>query len=174
MDSELVIACHCKEKHGQLFFYNPDGSSRPLDGETYVDPRACPDKTWDKIPSNSKQIVWGQNCPIYCAFTKTEIKTLKEILEESYRVLKPGGTLFSKHPGWLKKDYFYITKSPIPYIPNQLALDGFFSSLSAGAKYIIGITQMVNCVPREMIEIYNAIYNTFVTQPGLHFLYFYI
>jgi hypothetical protein len=41
MDSEVVIACHCKEKHGQLFFYNPDGSSRPLEGETYVDPE-CP------------------------------------------------------------------------------------------------------------------------------------
>jgi hypothetical protein len=93
MDSELVIACHC-EVHEKLYLYNPDGSSRPLDGETYVDPDECPDKTWDKIPSNSKQIIWGQSCPVYSAFRLgSKHSELEPILRESLRVLKLGGVV---------------------------------------------------------------------------------
>ena len=114
MDSELVIACHC-EVYEKLYFYNPDGSSRPLDGETYVDPDECPDKTWDKIPSNSKQIIWGQFCPVYSAFRLgSKHSELEPILRESLRVLKLGGVVI--FPLSQKK------KEEIKFYP---AFDGF-------------------------------------------------
>lgn len=143
MDSELVIACHC-EVHEKLYFYSPDGSSRPLDGETYVDPKACPDRTWDKIPSNSKQIVWGQFCPMISEFTRNEAKQLKQILEESYRVLKPGGSVIfpAGIEGFRLKD-----------IKHRPEFEGFKLDIKENDGLPINILNRADGNPKEDIEL---------------------
>jgi SAM-dependent methyltransferase len=109
-ESELVVVCHC-EKHAQLYTVKGDELDRPIDNKSvsFVDPGICETRTWDKILTASKQYVWAFNCPIGPAirnrgFNRGQwwVQTLLEILENSKRVLKPGGqfiTGISSKPG---------------------------------------------------------------------------
>jgi len=99
-ESKLVIACHC-EKYPQMYLVNPDNTiGKNLSTEvTYVDPHACPGKTWERIATASKKYVWGENCSVYTELrlaTKYLIPRyhdaqLLNILRESYRILEEGG-----------------------------------------------------------------------------------
>jgi len=102
-ESELVIVCHC-EKHSQLYRIKDNKIDTPIDYKkvSFVDPRVCEDNTWEKIAPNSKQYIWGFNCPIGPALTNPEFDrsafwtdTLLNILENSKRVLKSGGEFVS-------------------------------------------------------------------------------
>ena len=112
-DSEVVIACHC-ETMPQMHLVKHDGTiGRELTSDiTYVDP-SCDGKTWERIESNSKDYVWGENCPVYTAFMRgtPQIQRpigdeqLLNILQESYRILKPGGSaIFGEMSDFIKKD----------------------------------------------------------------------
>jgi len=98
-EKELVVVCHC-EKHAQLYTIKEGALDRPLDNErvSFVDPGVCTGRIWDKIQTASKQYVWAFNCPIGPAirnrgFNRGQwwVQILLEILENSKRVLKPGG-----------------------------------------------------------------------------------
>lgn len=102
-ESELVIVCHC-EKHPQLYTVKDNKLDKPIDNKkvSFVDPSVCGENTWEKIASNSKQYVWGFNCPVGPALTNPEFDRsafwtahLLDILENSKRVLKPGGQFIS-------------------------------------------------------------------------------
>jgi len=114
-DSSLVISCHCPEIHSQLHHVKDGKLNDPVGVKaTYVDPFSCPELKWNKIKSNSKLVVWGENCPVYFQLTnglyymkkgkQYEIKDdpsnntgtskkLFSILDESYRILKSSGRL---------------------------------------------------------------------------------
>jgi len=106
LDEKLVVVCHCKI-HPKLHTvkYKNEGNIYPLGflyrqlgpSVTYVDP-LCEGNTWDKIEASSKKYVWAFNCPVYPAIEGGLEKdmytdTLLSILDESYRVLEPGGYL---------------------------------------------------------------------------------
>jgi len=96
-ESKLVIACHCKV-YPQMYYVNPDGTQGVAvgTGATYVDP-SCEGNTWDVIPSRSKSIVWGENCPVYGEITYGKFgdsdSQLLNILRSSNRILGVGGTV---------------------------------------------------------------------------------
>ena len=120
-DSNLVISCHCPDIHKELFHVNSTRKKLRSVGTkaTYVDPFSCPDRTWKKIKSNSKMVVWGENCPVYFQLTyglyhtkkgvtyelkddsheeSYTSKKLFSILNNAYRVLKTGGkAIFGDH-----------------------------------------------------------------------------
>ena len=99
-ESKLVIACHC-EKYPQMYLVNPDNTiGKDLSTEvTYVDPHACPGKTWERIAPESKKYVWGENCSVYTELrlatkylnSRSGDPQLLNILRESYRILEEGG-----------------------------------------------------------------------------------
>jgi hypothetical protein len=101
-DSDVVIACHCEEKYGKIHEVDRDGSiGREVSEDiTYVDP-SCEGKTWERIESGSKAYVWGENCPVYGSFMFGTSRlnrpigdeALLDILRESHRILKPGGSV---------------------------------------------------------------------------------
>lgn len=113
-DSSLVIACHCPEKHNQLFHISQSRQQgRPVGPKaTYVDPYSCPRRTWKAVKANSKTVVWGENCSVYTQLTEGlyytkkgqqyewkddsssgvgSSRTLFSILDECYRILKVRG-----------------------------------------------------------------------------------
>jgi len=100
LDSELVITCHCPvPTHPQIYYIENGDLGRPLGPEVkYVDPK-CPENTWDKILDNSKTCVWGMYCPVYPLLLNANyevalfINVIVEILDNSYRVLKNGGSV---------------------------------------------------------------------------------
>ena len=125
-ESKLVIACHCPpeakmeqrkcvnhrhncgippEFHPPLYYARPNNDIICKLGPnvTYADPDACPDYTWEKIPDESKEYVWLENCPLYSIFfahfkkiRQYDFIHLNKILTESLRILKVGGqVLFS-------------------------------------------------------------------------------
>jgi hypothetical protein len=112
LDNDIVIACHC-EKHRKLYLYFQNGSSRELEGEQYVDPYACPGRTWERIKTNSIQYIWGQFCPIYLVFfngfDNVFFRMLINILNEASRILKVGGSIIFPIP---KKN-----QEPVKYFP---------------------------------------------------------
>jgi hypothetical protein len=80
--------------------YEITGEGRvPLTSATYVDP-ACEGRSWERVESSSKQYIWGENCPVYIELTfgrsfmgdAIEEGLLFNILKESYRILRPGGS----------------------------------------------------------------------------------
>jgi hypothetical protein len=112
-DSEIVIACHC-ETMPQMHKINRDGSIGHALGPdiTYVD-ISCEGKTWERIEAGSKKYVWGENCPVYIAFMRgtpqlnrpVGDEQLLNILRESHRILKPGGSaVFGEMSDFIKKD----------------------------------------------------------------------
>lgn len=93
IDSELVIACHCKT-HPPMYHIK-DGHLVALVGPdaVYVDPM-CPDNTWAAIATNSKTYVWGVNCPVAMQIGRVNPEATGEllrILPEAWRILKNGG-----------------------------------------------------------------------------------
>jgi len=119
-DHELVIVCHCRpcrRPKGYVPEYDNEGDSlldlvqdtedqnaiRTLSDETHFVDLSCPDASmtrnkWSDVPDGTIQIVYGMACPVYPALDgglkmdpRGAIETLKEILDNSYRKLKPEG-----------------------------------------------------------------------------------
>jgi hypothetical protein len=120
-ESKLVIACHC-EKYPQMYLVNPDNTiGKDLSTEvTYVDPHACPGKTWERIAPESKKYVWGENCSVYMELrlsTKNRIarsydSQLLNILRESYRILeKDGIVIFPLETGMYTEESVEIIRN---------------------------------------------------------------
>lgn len=97
-----------------MHLVNRDGTiGRELSEDiTYVDP-SCSGKTWERVDSNSKDYVWGENCPVYTAFMRGKKQLerpvgdeqLLNILKESHRILKPGGSaIFGEMSDFINKD----------------------------------------------------------------------
>jgi len=102
-ESELVVVCHC-EKHPQLYTIKNNDLDKAIDNKkvSFVDPTVCRESTWLKIESKSKQYVWAYNCPIGPVLMNTDFnrdiiwtEIFLDILNNSKRVLKPGGHFIS-------------------------------------------------------------------------------
>ena len=110
-DSELVVTCHCPVPiHPQIYYVENGKLGTPLGaGVNYVDPK-CPENTWDKILDNSKTYVWGMYCPVYplLLYANYEVglyvSVIVEILDNSYRVLKNGGSVVFPDEGIINSD----------------------------------------------------------------------
>ena len=98
---DLLIACHCERLHRPLVTKIPSGQEIPIDLDPnvrsieYVDV-SCPEKTWDMIQSTSKDIIWTMHCPLYAGIYWSDHENsgvLRAILQNSWRILKPGGIL---------------------------------------------------------------------------------
>ena len=98
---KITIGCHC-EKHAKPYLMKNNKLIKIKEGLSFVDPGACPGKTWDKIPTDSQDIIWLQNCEIYAVFLDKERDSenvkgasyrLDEILNESWHILKSGGSV---------------------------------------------------------------------------------
>ena len=98
----------------QMHLVKQDGTiGRELSEDiTYVDP-SCRGKTWERIASNSKDYVWGEICPVYTSFMRGKKQLerpvgdeqLLNILKESHRILKPGGSaIFGEMSDFINKD----------------------------------------------------------------------
>ena len=110
-DSELVVTCHCPvPKHPQIYYVESGALGAPLGAEVkYVDPK-CPENTWDKIADNSKTYVWGMYCPVYPLLLHANyemafsVNVVVELLDNSYRVLKNGGSVIFPDNGIINSD----------------------------------------------------------------------
>lgn len=98
---DLLIACHCERLHRPLVTRIPSGQEIPIDLDPtiksleYVDV-SCPEKTWDMIQGESKDMIWTMHCPLYAGIYWGNTETsgvLRDILRDCWRVLKPGGIL---------------------------------------------------------------------------------
>jgi len=98
---DLLIACHCERLHSPLFIRIPTGQQIPIELDPtirsleYIDIR-CPEKPWSMIQEGSKDMIWTMHCPLYTEIYWADINAtgiLREILTDSWRVLKPGGIL---------------------------------------------------------------------------------
>lgn len=104
-DSEIVVVCHCII-HNPMHRVREGVLAEKLGPEVhYVDENPeCPNSNWERIPDNSKMVVWGQNCPVGLIFTnmiQPPNRELTQILEGSHRVLKKGGKVI--FPGKMQK-----------------------------------------------------------------------
>jgi len=119
-DHEIVIACHCRpcrRPKGYVPKYDNEGDSlldivqdtvgqdaiRTLSDDTHFVDVSCPDASmqrnkWSDVPDGTIRIVYGMACPVYPALDgglqvnpSMSIETLKDILDNSYPKLKPGG-----------------------------------------------------------------------------------
>lgn len=110
-DSELVVTCHCPvPTHPQIYYVESGALGAPLGAEVkYVDPK-CPENTWDKILDNSKTYVWGMYCPVYPLLLHARyemafsVNVVVELLDNSYRVLKNGGSVIFPDDGIINSD----------------------------------------------------------------------
>jgi hypothetical protein len=100
---DILVACHCS-KYAQLYVVYPDNTNEILSNVDYADPE-CEDASWSRIPNNSKTQVWLEHCSILYAITSDtdlsysfspDTDFLRELLNESYRVLKVGGRVIFK------------------------------------------------------------------------------
>jgi len=98
---DILIACHCERLHRPLVTKIPSGQEIPIDLDPniktleYVDV-SCPEKTWDMIQADSKDMIWTMHCPLYAGIYWGNSQTsgvLRLILRDTWRVLKPGGIL---------------------------------------------------------------------------------
>lgn len=119
-DHELVIVCHCRpcrRPKGYVPRYDnmgddlldivqdtPDQDSiRTISDDAHFVDISCPDESlernkWSDVPDGTIQIVWGKGCPVYPALNgglevnpSAGIESLKDILDNAYPKLKPGG-----------------------------------------------------------------------------------
>lgn len=119
-DHELVIVCHCRpcrRPKGYVPQYDNDGDDlldivqdtpdqdaiRTISDDAHFVDVSCPDASlernkWSDVPDGTIQIVWGKGCPVYPALNgglqvdpRDAMETLKDILDNSYPKLKPGG-----------------------------------------------------------------------------------
>jgi len=111
-ESKLVIACHCPmPTHAPMHYVISNGKQGPALGDTvtYVDPKACPDYTWEKISDRSKQYVWLESCTFTSLLSYENFATevtpvswtipiLLAITTECKRILQPGGQMIIPVP----------------------------------------------------------------------------
>jgi len=164
-DHELVIVCHCRPDRrpkGYVPRYDNEGDDlldivedtpdqgvirRISDDAHFVD-FSCPDESlernkWSDVPDGTIQIVWGKACPVYPALNgglevdpRSGIETLKDILDNAYPKLKPGGRVvfpgnqatlsvldkYNPGPQWrmnLQPHFsFYVVSADSPRLPN--------------------------------------------------------
>lgn len=66
-------------------------------------------------------------------------KDIDKLLSECFRVLKPGGTLFSKHPGCLKEEYHSLTQidENIKSLNTEYGYDGTSLGMMMNVPYFI-------------------------------------
>ena len=154
IDSELLIACHC-EKYSQMYYVKNGVLDTPVGVEAhYVDPIACPEKTWEKIPTNSKTYIWGVFCPIAQDILHSNILILPGILNNSWRILKRGGHVIFPGP----YDMSLVE-------PMQAAID---SDVTMENKWRFSIVKTKD-FPFVLAHIKSAIYSTMAifTKPAL-------
>jgi len=115
IDSELLVVCHCPvPTHPQIYYVDDGALGTPLGAEvSYVDSMACEENKWDKIEDESKIYVWGMQCPIYpilegdLRYYDPEaywVRVFIEILNNSWRVLKNGGSVIFPRNGEINSD----------------------------------------------------------------------
>jgi hypothetical protein len=116
---DLLIACHCERLHSPLFTRIPTGQQISIEFDPtirsleYVDVR-CPEKPWSIIQAESKDMIWTMHCPLYTEIYWADINAtgiLRDILTDSWRVLKPGGILAI--PIGTRRGSMAIKKGPI-------------------------------------------------------------
>lgn len=91
-------------------------------------------------------------------------RDINKLISECYRVLKPGGTIFSKHPGCIKNDYHFLTK-----------IDSRIKSISEQYGYSEDSLGMMMNIPSfvSKLEEYGfSVPNGFVVPPRDESLYF--
>jgi len=106
----ILIACHCKQEHPEMFKYT-SGSKLSLrdpsvvDTVDYVNPE-CEDSTykdWKELTANKYREIWTVGCPIYSVLMDGHeegafLDILKDVVVEGGRTLAPGGKLFVHLP----------------------------------------------------------------------------
>lgn len=117
-EDELVIICHCS-RHPTLYYRNGFTMTPVGKQVQYVDP-VCPESRWDTIADNSKMYVYGMNCPIVLGIlTRASDKQvygttiLSEILENAWRVLKPGGKVLFPGQYTIDKNFIDLFQATI-------------------------------------------------------------
>jgi hypothetical protein len=92
--SDILIICHC-EIHPEVFLKDGGASEKPISSVVdFVDPKACPERTWDKINNESKSYIWGINCPVGAQIEHATLDwagSLIPILNNSWKILKANG-----------------------------------------------------------------------------------
>jgi len=94
---KIVVVCHCKDNRSEVAF----DDDRELD-ETikFIDPVGCKGtNTWSEIPNASLLVVWGVNCPVaeplqFPGEEGNDYDILIDILENSWKALHPGGSVY--------------------------------------------------------------------------------
>jgi hypothetical protein len=132
-DSKLVICCHCdpnndelvdnpryrqyndnKAHHGTIYYVVNNKVIQPLGKKVkYIDP-ICKHAKWRSIKSNSREIIWLINCPMYFVLHTDEFllslkdkylnqgidhasSVLLDILKHAYRVLIKNGKIYIRY-----------------------------------------------------------------------------
>lgn len=138
-DSEIVAICHCNS-HEPL--KHADG--RTVSSSISYANTGCKCCSWSKIPSNSKRLVIGVYCPVLLALRwetadvdmfELHRDTLESILENSWRVLQPGGIVILdggahistkiKNFAFVKQKHWRITFETLASVPTAFTSGPF-------------------------------------------------
>lgn len=98
--SDILIICHC-EKHPEVFL-KEEGPEKSISSVVdFVDPKACPERSWDKIKDESKSYIWGINCPVALQIQSANLESIGSlipILNGSWKILKANGKVIFPGP----------------------------------------------------------------------------
>ena len=98
--SDILIICHC-EKHPEVFLKEGGPEKSISSVVDFVDPKACPERSWDKIKDESKSYIWGINCPVGLQIQSANLLAfgaLISILNDSWKILKANGKVIFPGP----------------------------------------------------------------------------
>lgn len=114
---DILISCHCEEAQDPIYIFDASGAFRPISTLTKDELRevniasyrfldiecAASDRqytSWTSVPTNSKDIIYMMNCPLYNqlrdtvpSITQSARAIWTDIMTDAWRILRPGGKI---------------------------------------------------------------------------------
>jgi ubiquinone/menaquinone biosynthesis C-methylase UbiE len=145
-DNDSVLECGCGsgyffkrliQKKPDLKYKGIDLSTNQIENAKYLNkdyPRKFKQCDWNNIEYSDESFDI-----ILFLETIGYARDIDQLLDECYRVLKPGGKLFSKHPGCIREEYHLITQidENIKALNTEYGYDGTSLGMMMNVPYFI-------------------------------------